>query len=402
MEEFINLSEIKIISNNLNNNYPKINVLLTNGWDRIAYNILRGLSKQGLSVVFGTDNYLGMGYYSKYVSAKFIHHNYKKSEKEFIDDVVSAIEKYRPSVYIPTGEEIFAVSRNRKRIEGTGIRLVVSDIDILETLNNKVLSFRVAEKAGIPVPKTIIPNNLDDIYSFIRMVDLPVIIKKNWSRSAQHVIKITENNFNKIEELISNYKLKYGSFIIQQFVEGKTYGVSLLMNKGKPRAIFTHKRLREKIFSGGPSTLRISTKNPQLENYAVKLLESVNFHGVAMVEFKYNEQTGEAWFIEVNPRFWGSVGLAINSGVNFPYLLYKMALDGDVQPIDSYKEGVVVEWWLGDKIAFFNNILKGRLTNNSFSFNKRVDYYDDFYKDDPLPFFAWIYLLARRKFVKLK
>lgn len=386
----------------MNNSFTKTDVLLTNGWDRIAYNILRGLSKEGLSVVFGTDNYLGMGYYSKYVSAKFIHHNYIKSEEHFIDDIILAIKKYNPAVYIPTGEEIFVVSRNRKEIEKTGIKLVISDINTLESLNNKILSFRVAEKSGVPVPKTIIPYNLDDIYSFIKMVGLPVIIKKGWSRSAQHVVKVTTNNFNKISELLSNYKLEYGNFIIQKFVEGETYGVSLLMNRGKPRAVFTHKRLREKIFSGGPSTLRISTKNPQLENYAVRLLESVKFHGVAMVEFKLNEQNGEAWFIEVNPRFWGSVGLAINSDVNFPYLLYKIALEGDVNPITTYKEGVIVEWWLGDKIAILNNFLKGRLTKNSFSFKKQVDYFDDFYKDDPLPFFAWIYLLARRKIVKLK
>lgn len=401
-EEFINLNEIKIISNNLNNNYPKIDVLLTNGWDRIAYNILRGLRKEGLNIAFGTDKYLGMGYYSKYSSARFIHHNYKKSEELFIEDVISAISKYNPTVYIPTGEEIFAVSRNLKKIEITGVKLLVSDINTLESLNNKVSSFKIVNRAGVPTPETIVPQNSNDIYSFIQSVKLPVIIKKGWSRSSEAVAKLDETNIDEFEKILLKLNLNYGEFIVQKFVEGNTYGVSLLMNRGKTKAIFTHKRLREKIISGGPSTLRISTRNLLLEDYAVKILESVKYHGVAMVEFKLNEQTGEAWFIEVNPRFWGSVGLAINSGVNFPYLLYKMALEGDVQPKDNYKEGVVVEWWLGDKIAFLNNLLKGKIKINSFSSNKHVDYYDDFYKDDPLPFFAWIYLLARRKFVKLK
>lgn len=386
------------------NNYSEhIDALLTNGWDRIAYNILRDLAINGLNVAFGTDNYLGMGYYSKYPAVKFIHHSYKKSEGMFIDDLVDLISRFKPKVYIPTGEEIFAVSRNYDTLSKTGVLIPVSDIKTLEALNNKIHSFKLALSAGLPVPETIVPSNLKDIDLFIKDYGLPVIIKRGWSRSAQGVYKVDEDNVSNIYELVQKHNIEFGKFVIQKFVLGETYGVSLLMNRGKLRAIFTHKRLREKIKSGGPSTLRISTRNPLLEDYAVKLLESVSFHGIAMVEFKYDEQSGNCWFIECNPRFWGSVGLAINSGVNFPYLLYKMALEGDFEPVMNYKEGVIAEWWLGDKIAMMKNIfsLNGKLSA-FLSYQKRIDFLDDFYKDDPLPFFAWIYLLARRKIVKLR
>lgn len=174
------------------------------------------------------------------------------------------------------------------------------------------------------------------------------------------------------------------------------------MNKGEPKAIFTHKRIRERIRTGGPSTLRISSKNEKLEEYAARLLSSVKFHGVAMIEFKYDEKYNNAWFIECNPRFWGSVGLPINSGVNFPYLLYRMAVDGDIETVRNYKEGVVVEWWLGDKLAQLRNFLSLNGSSKIKLNSKNIDYFDDFYKDDPIPFFAWIYLLVRRKLVKLK
>ncbi len=379
-----------------------IDVLLTNGWDRIAYNILRGLTSEGLKVAFGTDNYLGMGYYSKYASEKFLHHNYKKSEALFISDLITMIKKFSPKVYIPTGEEIFAVSRNYEILSKTGILIPISNIKTLEELNNKIISFRIAELSGIPVPQTIVPSDMTDIDDFIKSNGLPVIIKRSWSRSAQGVYKVDKNNFSNIQELIQKYNLEFGKFVIQKFVFGETYGVSLLMNRGKPKAIFTHKRLRERIASGGPSTLRISTRNLLLENYATKLLESVSFHGVAMVEFKYDEQSGNCWFIECNPRFWGSVGLAINSGVNFPYLLYKMALDGDIEPVINYKEGVIAEWWLGDKIAIIKNFISLNGKSGVLPSGRRIDFFDDFYKDDPIPFFAWIYLLARRKIVKLR
>ncbi len=252
------------------------------------------------------------------------------------------------------------------------------------------------------MPLSIVPRNMDEIHSFIRQEKLPVIIKKDWSRAAQHVIKITEKNIKNIDRILSDHKLSFGNFIVQKFVEGTTNGVSLLMNQGDLRAKFTHKRLRERIITGGPSTLRVSVNNQLLEEYALRLLSSVKFHGVAMIEFKYDERTKQGWFIEANPRFWGSVGLAINSGVNFPYLLYKMAVEGDVEPVNNYEQGIVTEWWLGDKLVLLKNHFstKGKLRDSSYK--KKVDYFDDFYKDDPLPFFAWIFLLLRRKFVKLK
>ncbi|WP_304146698.1 ATP-grasp domain-containing protein, partial [Ignavibacterium album] len=271
-----------------------IDVMLTNGWDRIAYNILRGLAREGLKVVFGTDNHLGMGYYSKYDSAKFIHHNYKKSEELFIRDIIDAINKFKPNVYIPTGEEIFAVSRNITELKKAGVKIPISDINTLESLNNKVFSFRLAQSAQIPIPDTIVPDDLSEIQHFIDKNGLPVIFKKSWSRSAQGVFRVDNFNLSEIQSLIKKYKFEFGKFILQKFVRGETYGVSVLMNNGDPRAVFTHKRLREKIKTGGPSTLRISTRNSKLEDLAINLLSSVKFHGVAMIEFKFDEKTGDA------------------------------------------------------------------------------------------------------------
>jgi predicted ATP-grasp superfamily ATP-dependent carboligase len=49
--------------------------------------------------------------------------------------------------------------------------------------------------------------------------------------------------------------------------------------------------------------------------------------GVAMVEFKLDRRKGNAAkLIDVNGRFWGSLQLAILSGVDFPYYLYQLAV----------------------------------------------------------------------------
>ena len=41
--------------------------------------------------------------------------------------------------------------------------------------------------------------------------------------------------------------------------------------------------------------------------------------------------------MEINPRLWGSVALAINTGVDFPYGLYSVATAADPGPQPQYR-----------------------------------------------------------------
>jgi predicted ATP-grasp superfamily ATP-dependent carboligase len=74
-----------------------------------------------------------------------------------------------------------------------------------------------------------------------------------------------------------------------------------------------------------------------------------------MVEFKQDEADGEFKMMEINPKFWGSLDLAIASGVDFPFLLYKMAIDGDVNSVFSYVKGVRFMWPFPDDILHVFN-----------------------------------------------
>ena len=174
----------------------------------------------------------------------------------------------------------------------------------------------------------------------------------------------------------------------------------MLLDKGKVIASFTHKRLRERINTGGPSTLRISIKNDVLEEYAKTLLKSQNFTGIAMVEFKFNEEKQQGWFIEVNPRFWGSIALAINSGVDFPKMLYDLAVGKEMHFNGNYLMGIKYKWLLGDIYINCKNFLKTFKFYHIKKIFEKVDGYDDFYSDDKLPFFMLILLYAKRTFKK--
>jgi predicted ATP-grasp superfamily ATP-dependent carboligase len=148
--------------------------------------------------------------------------------------------------------------------------------------------------------------------------------------------------------------------LLQQFVHGNGQGVHLLLGgDGELVAEFAHERLRDYRPTGSGSVLRRSVAaNPRLVDSSLRLLRHIGCRGVAMVEFRIDSRTDEAYLMEINGRFWGSLQLAIDAGVNFPSLLVKLIL-GNRTSRPSYRENVVLRWWLGDLIRTLR-VLKGR------------------------------------------
>jgi hypothetical protein len=141
-----------------------------------------------------------------------------------------------------------------------------------------------------------------------------------------------------------------------------------------------------------------------MKTYAARLLEALDWHGVAEVEFKLDPRDNVPKFMEINGRFWGSLELAIEAGVDFPYLLYRLITEGDVKPVFQYKAGVRRRWLEGD-IIHLSNVLKNVNLHSNLPYPDKlktiVDFlkiydkrtgFDCLYWDDLMPFlslFLW-------------
>ena len=79
---------------------------------------------------------------------------------------------------------------------------------------------------------------------------------------------------------------------------------------------------------------------PHLVNMGKTLLQSIGYSGIAEIEFVIDRRNNEPKLMEINPRFWGSLPGGISSGVDFPYLLYKMVKEGDIEKNLDYKKGI--------------------------------------------------------------
>jgi predicted ATP-grasp superfamily ATP-dependent carboligase len=136
--------------------------------------------------------------------------------------------------------------------------------------------------------------------------------------------------------------------LLQQRIVGPGVGLFFLRWNGETIAAMAHRRIREKPPSGGVSVMRETIPVPaELLYRSEQLLDVYDWSGVAMVEFKLDAATGRAYLMEINGRFWGSLQLAIDAGVDFPRLLVEAALGAATVRVAGYRS-VRSRWWWGE------------------------------------------------------
>ena len=380
-----------------------VDVIVSNCGSRFSYNIVRSLARNGLRVAIGQDAASGIARFSRYPVARFGHPPFQRDGPGFMASLLAAVERFEPAVYIPADEEIYLVARHRAELENRGVAVPIASPAVLERLHDKSTSVELAQSLGIPTPATGKPRSVAEVEVFAREHGGAAIVKVTRRLKAESRL-VTSGVWRvaaaelpgKLERIMADHGFGLGDFLVQEVVPGRGYGVSMLFNEGRLRARFVHRRLRERAATGGPSTLRESVRHPELEAHAERLLADVRFHGVAMVEFRVDEDTGQTWFIEVNPRFWGSLALPIRAGVDFPTLLYRIAREGDVEPVLEYETDIRVRWLAGDASALLKDAIRRRRWPPVRQIFARADGYDELYRDDLKPFFAEIVLPLQR------
>lgn len=306
-------------------NIDGLRVLITDGNNRNALAAVRSLGKRGTFVAVGAASRYAQSYFSRYCR-KRVRYPPITAEEGFVQSIIQAIQRYQIDVVLPIGYATnVAISKHQDKLLNF-TALPVAPWESMQVASSKDKTVECANRLGVHTPVTY--QNIDAVDHF------PIVVKATKeSRGIRYVNSMDELRRTTTEDCI-----------LQEYVPGDGYGFFALYNKGNIRAFFMHKRIREFPSSGGPSTAAESIYDEELKETATTLLEGLQWHGVAMVEFKKDHRDGKFKLMEVNPKFWGSLDLSIASGVDFPYLAVKMALDGDVEPVLEYKVGQRFRW----------------------------------------------------------
>ena len=332
--------------------------IVTDGLWRKSLSTVRSLGKAGFHVTVMGDSIFTTGFWSGFTKKKIFSPVAANDEEGFGDKLINELEQYRnksaPVLFPMEDASLMWVAKNINRIERIA-HILIPSIESLNIAQDKGATIHKAEELGIPCPKTWHPKGINEFIKTVSKLKQESFIVKPTSGTGSSGVL-----YGKLlsEEEWEEHWNCYGRLIIQDRIpsEGHGIGISILMdNEGECAAYFAHERLQQYPVSGGPSTDRQSIHEFQLIKWSIEFLKELSWRGIAMVEWKNDIRDGIPKLMEINPRFWGSLELAIRSGVNFPVLYAKAALGEKLDPVPDYADGVRCRWMIpGDILRYLS------------------------------------------------
>ncbi|CAM8936060.1 unnamed protein product [Rhodiola kirilowii] len=141
-----------------------------------------------------------------------------------------------------------------------------------------------------------------------QVVGYPAMIKASWGGGGKGIRKV--HNDDEVKALFKQVQGEVpGSpiFIMKLASQSRHLEVQLLCDQhGNVAALHSRdcsvQRRHQKIIEEGPITVAPIETVRKLEQAARRLAKSVNYVGAATVEYLYSMETGEYYFLELNPR----------------------------------------------------------------------------------------------------
>jgi predicted ATP-grasp superfamily ATP-dependent carboligase len=379
-------------------------VLVLDGNENQAVACVRSLAGAGHHVSVGAATRWSKAGWSRDCSDTFMYPAPQHDADGFVAAVGRQVGREPGTLVLPMTERTtLPLSRHREAIQSARGLLVLPPHEVVLRAFDKAETTRLAESLGIEVPRTLMLASGEEARAEAAMLGYPVVLKPRSSEEDTGCGAVRSTGApvyarNEAEFLRGWADLwrRCRAVVVQEFVEGVGAGFFALMNHGELRAEFAHERIRDVRPTGSGSALRVSTlPAPALREQALAILRALEWHGVAMVEFRVRAD-GTPVFLEVNGRFWNSLALAVHAGVDFPALVARLAVEGDVEPVSSYRVGVRTRWLLGD-VRHLVEVWRGAPAGFPGSFPRRLPtlaavvtpvrgtYHDNFALRDPLP-----------------
>lgn len=323
-------------------------VLVTDTGRGSAISIIRALGRNGCSVIAADSSSESLGFRSRYTSQVLVYPDPQQEPERFRDTLLQTVRQDRVDLVIPvTDFAMQPLARSRDTFEPY-TRLAIPSNQSLEVASDKQKTVLLARKLAVPVPETRLAHNTQEALAAAPALGWPVVLKpqssyqyRNGRGTASFGVTYAASAVD-LEAKMARFE-GHCAVLLQSYRPGVGVGVEILASSGRILAAFQHRRLHEVPVTGGASTYRESCRlHPRLYDYATRLLEHLRWTGLAMVEFKMDAE--QSVLMEINGRVWGSLPLAIQSGMDFPGHLARLYLEGEGafgdEPLRDYKVGV--------------------------------------------------------------
>lgn len=306
---------------------------------------LRSLGQHDIQTIAISDRATAPGMQSKYCTETAIVPDPTVDLQAYEDALLSLAERADVETIVPLREaDVYVLARNKQSL-ADHVGTPWPSLDTLRMAQDRVELFDAAAAADVGTPKTTTLDEWDDW-------DREVVIKPRYTvHGAEYLDGVatshTHQNSTKYvardeepdrDELVR--EMDHVPMVQEYVPDSDEYGFFALYDHGDAVATFQHRQRRGYKYCGGPSAYRESVDIPELDAAGRRLLDELDWHGLAMVEFLRDSETGEFELMEVNPRFWTSLPFTVQAGVDLPYYYCLQAAGEPITVEPDYEVGV--------------------------------------------------------------
>jgi predicted ATP-grasp superfamily ATP-dependent carboligase len=334
-----------------------VTVLVTDGEERSALATVRSLVAHGHRVFVAGARARTLAAVSRGAHPVVVRADPLTSARAYAAEIAGVAGALDARLLIPvTDGSVEALLENGDLVPSR-CTLPFPDLKTFRVASDKVQMLDRARAAGLDTPESVLLDSRAMVERAAIPSLFPAVLKPHRSvvllpdGSRRKLLVEFAESVDEYRRLIAALPDEAFPVLVQQRIRGPGEGLFVLRWDGRIVAQFAHRRLREKPPSGGVSVYRESiAAAPELVAASHRLLEALDWRGVAMVECKRDVRTGRHVFMEVNGRLWGSLQLAIDAGVDFPALLASCATGAPMTGVGmpSYRVGVRSRWFWGD------------------------------------------------------
>ncbi|WP_415380794.1 carboxylate--amine ligase [Halosimplex sp. TS25] len=322
---------------------------------------VRSLGKRGIHTIVVSEDDDAAAFRSRYAGETLVVPSPHEDLVAYKDALLSLAMRPDVLTILPVREEdVYTLARYREEFE-PHVETQWPTQEGLEQVQDRVQLFDIAERAGVAVPDTRLLDDVDDW-------DREWIVKGRYTLLADAYVDEyppeksrdppSTQYVNGDRPDVETIRRENGHTpIAQEFLPTTDeYAFFALYDEGEPVSTFQHRQVRAYNFAGGPSAFRESVSIPELGESGRALLDELDWHGLAMVEFLRDEETGEFELMEINPRLWSSLPFSVRAGADFPYHYWQLA-SGRREQIDGDYEVGTAGHLLRGELSYLHSVL---------------------------------------------
>ncbi len=307
---------------------------------------IRGLGWAGVRALAVGPAWTAPGLWSRHAAGRAVSPGVIADPAGYAERLQQLAGECGPLVVYPSREETIDVLLAHRPRWG-GAVLPFPGGDVLDRLRDKGRLVTTARESGIATPQTLFHGTAHELRS--EQFTEPVVLKPARPVSALKTARLIEEPSrlrSMLDDLPDDEPL-----LVQERLHGPLTSVELVLDRdGHVVARFQHVTRRTWPSAAGSIALATSVEpDEDLVRETAAMLTRTGYWGLAQVDFVATP-AGYV-LLDVNPRFYRCLPLAIACGTNLPALWHAVTVGRPVGPPQGYRIGVTYRWLEADLVA---------------------------------------------------